>query len=516
MDIAGESNHTGVVRSTNYFSIASERPQDMATFFSDVFGVDEVDVENYGAFNVSLINDLPLFVDPFLLFNSRRKEYTDLHDHIISYLEFLTSKASIANKNRGLLIGWYYFSEIKQNWLGFSLSGNSGSGPGMEFAKRLCENLEKVFPDFGKEKITESSHLEKLCLIAPKIGRDNVSDFTTNLILDFICNYTQEFARSYLRPEQCKQVSIKRAAFNYKTEIWEARSYQLPWYQDDFVLLTPTDILTKDDTWINKGDMLAKFQQIPNAITNEQLRAQVSNYFVKALVTRNNERPSKKEQDNAALAVLQKFPIIADYYIWLKEQAGDEAEKLSAQKVSFAKFFFNRQLKELQGQLSQTAFYGTGYSTYEETHERLAFLKDVIENKGGHKIFHQNGKPIRKEKDLQILCRLVWFGTPSDVGSEVNDGRGPVDFKISRGAKDKTLIEMKLASNTQLERNLKNQVKIYQAASDADKAIKAILYFTLEELIRVRGILRRLDLADSKDIVLIDARNDNKPSGSIA
>ena len=55
---------------------------------------------------------------------------------------------------------------------------------------------------------------------------------------------------------------------------------------------------------------------------------------------------------------------------------------------------------------------------------------------------------MQRESDLQILCRFVWFGSPSDVGTEANDGRGPVDYKISRDAKDKTLIEMKLAKNT--------------------------------------------------------------------
>jgi hypothetical protein len=40
-------------------------------------------------------------------------------------------------------------------------------------------------------------------------------------------------------------------------------------------------------------------------------------------------------------------------------------------------------------------------------------------------------------------------------------GAGPVDYKITFGAKDKTLIEMKLAKNTALERNLQKQLPIY-------------------------------------------------------
>ena len=35
-------------------------------YFSDYFSVLPDTIEEYGAFDVSLINDLPLFVDPFL------------------------------------------------------------------------------------------------------------------------------------------------------------------------------------------------------------------------------------------------------------------------------------------------------------------------------------------------------------------------------------------------------------------------------------------------------------------
>ena len=154
---------------------------------------------------------------------------------------------------------------------------------------------------------------------------------------------------------------------------------------------------------------------------------------------------------------------------------------------------------------------------YEESHKRLAYLKDVIENKGGHRIFYHDGVAIQRESDLQIIFRFVWYGSPFDVGTEANDGRGPVDYKIAFGAKDKTLVEMKLAKNTALERNLQKQLPIYIAASDAQHGIKVIIYFSPMEQARVEGILDKLGILHGhKDIVLIDARNDNKPSGSKA
>jgi hypothetical protein len=179
---------------------------------------------------------------------------------------------------------------------------------------------------------------------------------------------------------------------------------------------------------------------------------------------------------------------------------------------------FVKQVRTLVNDFLEPAgFYDLPQNTYEEARARILFLKDVVENKGGHRIFYLDGKPIEREADLQILYRLTWFGSPSDVSREVDDGRGPADYKISRGASDKTIIEFKLAKNTQLERNLENQTRVYEAASDpTHPSIKAILFFSTKQLLRVQRILERLELTGDPNIILIDARSENKPSGSRA
>lgn len=491
----------------------------LATFFSDAFDIDKKLVDDFGAFDVSIINDLPLFIDPFLLFHSEKPEYCDLHESIIEYLVFLRDRAADSHVSDGMLRNWYCFPEVKQNWFGFSMVGNGGSGLGMEFARNLHNNLNVIFSNFGREKITESSHLEKVCLVSAGVGRDNISDFVTNLIQDFLCTYTQSFAKAHLQPDQTKKVSIDRAVFNFKTQSWQRKGYELPWFEDDFIILTPKDMLTRDDTWINSSDLISRFADIPGAIPDANLRASVSHYFELELKARKKkyQLPSKKEKGEAAAATIRKFPELIDYYIKLKEDHGDDAADLSAEKVFATELFFSQRLREiLQPLLVDTDFYQVRPGTYEEAHIRLAYLKHVIEDMGGWRIFYNDdGNPVEREKDVQILYRLVWFGTPSDAGTEANDGRGPVDFKISRG-RDKTLVEMKLAKNTKLEMNLKKQTDIYQASSDAQRAIKAIIYFSHSQLKRVQKILKRLNLLDNKDIVLIDARSDNKPSGSKA
>ncbi len=103
-----------------------------------------------------------------------------------------------------------------------------------------------------------------------------------------------------------------------------------------------------------------------------------------------------------------------------------------------------------------------------------------------------------------------------DINREVNNGRGPVDFKVSKGSADKTLVEFKLASNKKLEQNLQKQVEIYQKANKTTSSFKVIIYFTEEEHKRVTDILNRTELTGKENIILIDGRNDNKVSASNA
>jgi len=488
----------------------------MKLYFTDYFGVSEESLEGYGAFNISVVTDLPLFIDPFLLFNSDKPDYQSLHDDMIRYLRFLRMKSDRGGVSRGEIRAWYSFGEVRQNWLGFCKTGNTGRGLGLKFARALDLNLVHVFRNFGKEQITKGSHLEKLCLIGSGVGRDMISDFTTNLIKDFLLCYTETYAKEEISKEILRSVSVSRAYFSYDIERWMPKTYTLPYYDDDFIILTPKDILTKDDTWISHSDMISRFTDIPDAVDNEQLRSEINNYLYSRIP--KNREPTADEYHQAISATLAKYPELIDYYIKLKEDTGDEAVSNSTLKVLESHSLYIKQFGRLATLLHQlTPFYKIIGNTEAETLEKIDFFKDVIENKGGHRLFYDSkGAPIRREADIHIMFRLVWHGTRSDVSREVNDGRGPADYKISRGATDKTLIEFKLASNTQLKRNLLKQLEIYKRASDADAGFKVIIFFTEEELIRVQGILREIKMENDPHVILIDACSDNKPSGSKA
>jgi len=484
----------------------------MELYFSQFFEVNPEVLDAHGAFDISVVSDLPLFVDPFLLFNSTKPDYQELHQEILRYLRFLRDQA-LPDLDDGLIDDWYRFKEVKQNWLGFTLFGNEGGGLGTVFAVALHEALGDILSNFGEETITRGSHLEKLCLVKPGIGRDSISDFTTNLIKGYLLTYTQDFARKYLAPEHCDTFNVPRAAFNYETQTWMTRAYYLPRLRQDFVLLTPVDMLTRDDTWISPNDMLRQFDVLPEAVPNAQLRAQIDRYFRDQL----GRKPTAEERTDAAMKTLQRFPELLDRYIQLKEETGDRAEAVSAAKVGDAeRILVKRVVAAIADLEERTDFYIRPWSTYSECLERVQFFKSYIEDNDGYKLLNRDGRPFSTEAEAHLAFGLVWCKTDLDINREPNNGRGPVDFKASYGAGDKSLIEFKLGSNTQLKRNLEKQVQVYEQANGTRSSVKAIICYTARQQARVDTVLKNLGIENEESVVVIDARNDNKPSASRA
>ena len=101
-------------------------------------------------------------------------------------------------------------------------------------------------------------------------------------------------------------------------------------------------------------------------------------------------------------------------------------------------------------------------TSYAAALKRVNYLKEVIEDNDGYRIFYKNNKAIASEETIQRIFRLTWFATPFDVNSEVNNGRGAADYKISYGERDSTIVEFKLGSSSSLKKNLLNQTEIYK------------------------------------------------------
>ncbi|PZO43916.1 MAG: hypothetical protein DCF21_10220 [Leptolyngbya sp.] len=478
--------------------------------FSDYFEVDVSVLDKYGALNICIEADLPLFIDPFLLFASDKAAYQTLHDEIVEHLINL-KQIAINNPQSDLHI--FQFPEVKQNWLGLCKWGNNGKGLGSQFARNLIAAFNGFYTNFGNEVITASSHIEKLTLVGSGIGRDFISDFTTNLMLEHLLEYTQEFARLHLQENKRKKFSI-RCSFDSSLIIWKPKTFDLPYFykgdnDGDFLILTPIDILTKDDAFICHNDFTSKFRQITDALENSALRDAINRYFEDKLPA----KPKRTEVGQAIDATVQRYPEILDYYIHHQEENRNKAATLSAEKVNKLCTELISTLGELCKHINEYSnFYKVSPNSYQSALQRVQYLKQVIEDNDGYRIFYKDGQPISSEDTIQRIFRLTWFASPLDVNSEVNNGRGSADYKISYGDRDSTIVEFKLGKSSSLKKNLLNQTEIYKKASRSISDIKVILCYAKAEITKVKRILKSIDQENAENIFIIDATKKDSAS----
>lgn len=478
---------------------------ELKLLFSDYFNIPSSTVESYGALDICITADLPLFIDPFLLFASEKIEYQKLHDKIVGHLIELKNIA--LDKGNAPSLKLFQFSEVKQNWLGVSRYGNEGRGLGKKFAKNIVNAFNGFYSNFGNEIISSASHIEKLTLVGKGIGKDFISDFTTNLILEYLLEYTEDFALKYLDSSQRKVFSV-RCKYDSKCRIWKPRSFTLPYFymeNGDFIILTPLDILTKDDAFICHKDLNDSFRKITNSLDNTSLREAINAYFRDRLPP----NPRKEDIDRAIVATINQFPEILDYYVKKKEEEKSRAYAISEEKryeitkefIPAVKAFCEKILN------ADNDFFETKPNSYSEALARANYLKDVIENNDGYKIFYGKRNETASEQTIQRIFRLTWFLSPYDVNSEVNNGRGPADYKVSYGGSDSTIVEFKLARSSSLEKNLLHQTEIYKKASKSINDIKVILCYTSSEITKVKKAVKKITSSDivPENIVIIDA-----------
>ena len=131
----------------------------------------------------------------------------------------------------------------------------------------------------------------------------------------------------------------------------------------------------------------------------------------------------------------------------------------------------------------------------------------------------QNADSQSREKTVQYTIHLTatefckmynW-----DFSPEVDSGRGPVDFKISRG-NDKTVVEVKLTSNSQCVHGLEVQIEEYAKAEATDKKV-FILVNTGQGESRIKAVTDKREQMLSvgmhpAEVVVIDARPKNAAS----
>lgn len=148
-------------------------------------------------------------------------------------------------------------------------------------------------------------------------------------------------------------------------------------------------------------------------------------------------------------------------------------------------------------------------------------VKNGIENRGADITLKDNNEP-KGETAIQValyeMMRGYFYKDDIDVSREAWTGRGPVDFKFSRGFNLKIFLELKLTSNKNLYEGLEAQLTQYMGSEVVKYGIFIVVLFKDDDFNKIKEIENKIKEIESKYKMVIlfeyiDARG-GRPSPS--
>lgn len=182
--------------------------------------------------DVELSEDTPLYICPYAI-EIRDDEWSQkCGDHIRSFFSEVLQSLMGGNEARAVHL-FNNLHEPNETRLGQSVGKPMGRGVGSERAERLMGAI-KNSRAFSTGVLSDISETE---LFINGIGRDTISDLTTNVIRMPLAQYT--FDQCELHDIQVRATRSLGPIWNPISANWEARELQLPYANGRPVLLVP-------------------------------------------------------------------------------------------------------------------------------------------------------------------------------------------------------------------------------------------------------------------------------------
>jgi hypothetical protein len=164
-----------------------------------------------------LEEDIPFYIDPFLLWKSPSQQDNALHLSVVNTFNFLGDQFKRGNTDiiQTLIEG----SECDEIGLGNSMT-KTGKRIGSNTATDIL-NLYKDIPQVSKSGFV---HFEEIQLLTDNIAEDRISDFAANFIKSFLIDYTIDQCRALHIP--IEKVRINN--FDNKNNIFVVEETYLP------------------------------------------------------------------------------------------------------------------------------------------------------------------------------------------------------------------------------------------------------------------------------------------------
>lgn len=415
----------------------------MEIFSSEYLNISN-EFERLGIFDSVVTKDSPFFINILRLKETTEPDFTNAYLKINRYFQdialLLNNSSSNTERTYREAVRKFSFSEVNGINLGFSQSA-SGSGFGRRLSKQVISSAYEII----KKGSIQPEIFHLVGLFEDGIGPDRLSDMIATLILDEIKIYSKRlYLELGITPESRPHLDFVDGIVQNSYKTCDLLLLPIQILQELPIARSWDDI----DRIISENEAIRK--ELNEFIGNEwrQYSSSQKKQFIKEQIFLNPERCNR---------------VILEY-----QKSKIPAINLEDTPDYYSKFIFMNNKQSLFMENVNTLI-----TPLEFTFAALNTLKAWVENNNGAKIIQDSDSRTR-EKTFQLLFQLVCLGNIEnnqlDLSAEPNAGRGPVDFKISRG-EEKVVCEIKLSSNPQYKHGYEVQIREYARAEKAQEMI---------------------------------------------
>lgn len=472
----------------------------MARKISDALDVSPESLASEGAFDAFTDIDSRFHVDPRLLQHAETPELEKSYERFLSHFEAVIKllDASLRRGDRFYQEAFrrLVFREVPFAALGYSKGSIGGSGIGKGIASRLVGTSAEIV----EAGVKEPDIFELVGLFEDNVGADRVSDMMLSIILPDVLMFSRRVAEN---------LGVQISTFEVRGE-----RFELPVYASNHrrrpVILLPKEVLHPLPVAYDWDDI--DYVCAHNREVRDRVNQIIGNTWKNA--THNISKRVLRE------ALLKNPEALRDL---ISQYRKKPAEEYDFDRDPAGELIWDEIAREYTEQFPLDLNTG-GLITADNVHQIVTAMckhfAKLVEANGLFTVFHDDSGKLRNERFAQLL----FFGISDsycaandlDLNREPNAGRGPVDFKVSKGYEARVNVEVKYSGNRGLLKGFTKQLPIYDAAERTQHSIYLIIR-TTESTTTINTILKLRDEQLKKgsrvpDIILVDGRP--KPSAS--
>jgi hypothetical protein len=453
--------------------------------FSEEFDIKIIGDEPW--FDPLLTLDTKLYIDPFLIFQNEFGPFVGSHAELTAFYQSAFEIVAKAGRDKTpkhweKAISVLRTPEVAELCLGVTAEGTKGAGSAGGKAKALASSIHKAV-QFG---IASPKHFETIQLFEKGIAEDTISDAVGNILRHRFAAYTKSVCDDLGIPTVTRP--HVRGRYNAGNERWEMIKCEAPLNPHS---KDPTKPSSKEiQVFLCPKEYLRPLPSLnPDAFWGycfdqnaQELRTELGDE-----ITRNVNKDVILEK------ALQDFDSVEEFVKHLEETGGAPYDLEKDPKGIVKWYYATRQYVEDN---PKTFDFKTEKDFVAFVDDMIATFKNYVENQGGWDLIHNDdGKP-----KSEAACQRLFLGIVRhycranniDISPEVNVGRGPVDFKLSKGFEFRALIEMKLANNSKFWGGLKKQLPKYLDADEVKTGRFLIVAFNENDVKRLNNIYEQI------------------------